>query len=172
MARQTVCASQLKQLGLALTQYADDSSGYYLCSQSGIDISDHWYAYLPEYLGQTSCASLNKNGIWHCPSGNIVYPLMAPYTLNYSINCRAVGVQTIKAKDSLLRWPSRTWLLCDGGNTDYSFHLYLVTGVPWAERVSYRHNNGRNLTFFDLHVEWQGGFMTEYTVSDPFWNIR
>jgi prepilin-type N-terminal cleavage/methylation domain-containing protein len=169
--RQISCASRIRQMGFAHSQYTADNNGYYTCSQGGIDVKEHWYYILPDYL-DCAISALQKDGVWRCPSGNTVYAQVSPYTLNHTINARAVGVQRVTAKDSQLHWPSKTWLLADGGNGDYSFHLIYTSG-GWADRVSYRHFNGRNIVFFDLHTEWQGGVMPDFvSSSDPFWMIK
>jgi prepilin-type N-terminal cleavage/methylation domain-containing protein len=112
-ARGIVCTSNLRQMGICLGSYSDDSGGYlqmttvgqpwYLFDHAGL----HWHqrmillGYLPAF--DTDAAAASSQSILHCPSSSRFahdgyytdwrtppYPKRY-YRLNYNLNAYAVG---------------------------------------------------------------------------------
>jgi len=96
-ARQAVCMSNMKQLGIALNMYSIDNEGYLLPSWNGGKV---WWAVLVEtgYLGKyldysvgNSLKKLKKPNILTCPSSKRWYDGWSR-SVNLAMNSRATGL--------------------------------------------------------------------------------
>jgi prepilin-type N-terminal cleavage/methylation domain-containing protein/prepilin-type processing-associated H-X9-DG protein len=144
-ARQTACVSNLKQLGAALTMYAEDYDGYYTRGQYWPwDDTYTWVEAVEPYVK-------NKN-VFRCPSQgsdaygygyNIAYwgggdPLDGMHGIN----------DAWPVHESEVPEPTETIWVVDCGR-------YWGCGVAYdIEEPKRRHNEGANALFVDTHVKW------------------
>ncbi len=144
-ARQSSCASNLKQIGLAVMSYKQDYDETYPLSFPATG------------PGGTRASSCGTNAFWwmdllvpytkneqifHCPSGEgvaCVIPIARSYNPAEDM-CNGPN-------DAGVPKPSETYMIADGNQN---------TRVPsyWANEghISYRHSERFNVTFFDGHV--------------------
>jgi len=161
-ARQSSCQSNLKQIGLALIQYAQD-------------YDETWPAYNISNLGILNvCSPYIKNSqVFICPSSND-YTYGVNYTgiftanvmtlarIQYPAQCITVvdnGKGRALLADPWVRFPPLTgnnatlghapddWAWPDGAAVPTSGTLYVDTANP-------RHNEGANTVFVDGHCKW------------------
>ncbi len=151
-ARQTVCISNLKQLGLSYAMYMNDYEDW-LPGKGGFG-SYHWMTLLYPY---------NKSySIYSCPSDRL--PYMSNYNLSnvfilkkglgYPFNGDLMYYQKGYQKITLFKRPFKTMLLADGSNhwvAGYTAPTLDVraSGTCWLRR----HNSNINVLFLDMHVE-------------------
>jgi len=177
-ARQSTCASNLKQLGLGFMAYAQDydeiipGNTYQLPANTtsphdmkcGATAVSWWPIYLEPYV--------KSKGIYVCPSGvsdGCPFPnTPRSYAMNVSlVTCCSTGSPTAgitKPSETVLMTDNgRHYLFGAGGN---SFGYYVGTrpaDAPTSERaewpaewrwVAYRHSDGSNVLWVDGHVKW------------------
>jgi prepilin-type N-terminal cleavage/methylation domain-containing protein/prepilin-type processing-associated H-X9-DG protein len=166
-AKTTQCKSNLRQVGLAYTMYADDADGRY-------PISGHVIGWnqtdpntqAPSWMQQLIAYSQNTN-VYHCPADK-------QWFFSYFNGTRAAFIAAGRAaavNSRLIRYPSAYVLsgdtAWDNGVTtedadkdDYSQNCVggPDNGIQWIEwRV---HNQGQNLLFPDGHVAWYRKYNT------------
>ena len=167
-ARQTSCTNNLKQLGLAILMYADDSREFLpMYNNSTYTLS--WTVLVPPYIG-------NSAGTLDCPS---CVGTFCDYGLNYP-DVSAVGSSKTLAQ---ITQPSAVCLATETEGQDVNgrnANLYLAycpfhyapgsiswayyNGLAWPKR----HNAGDVVTFVDGHVEcWQ---YVRAMANRTFWN--
>lgn len=147
-ARQAACANNLKQLGLALTMYADDYGELYPFNyQAGVGT---WADALAA-KGYLKTSHYLSNAILNCPAdpnhsrGGVFY-VTGDYGINAFITSRSWwGGADAKYPRELSR-PSGTILLCDA---DWYFVPESPTKLP-----HYLHSGGANVLYCDGHLEW------------------
>lgn len=164
------CASNLKQLGVALQLYTADNRGFFppgLVSPIG-NLGCGWAEGIYPYLKSTKvfqCPSY-PNGEYRlgCPpsdeSDGIGYLERRDWDGSYDlINLRSRG----RFNEVRLRRPSSTVVLMDGTGTwpFYDIRIGNSAGQTMPEeelldfsRLGDRHNGGANLCFADGHVKW------------------
>lgn len=168
-ARQSSCASNLKQIGLAHMSYAQDYDetygGTYYHVDSAPFIKDQcndtvqfWTLYLEPYV--------KSAGIYKCPSGaytndvqtsrcripSIEDPANNTHVRSYNLNITMVG--WTGAKMATITQPANTIHMLDGA---YHFIFGVSTPGGWdffAPYVANRHNDGANVLWADGHVKW------------------
>lgn len=183
-ARQSSCASNLKQLGLAFNSYSQDydeyipANTYTLPSNTtaphdvkcGNNIS-WWPNYLEPYI--------KNKGIYVCPSGNSAgCPVTT--TRSYALNVTLVGCCGAGRKMAEVTKPAETVLMTDNGmhylfgagGRWYGYYVGAPYGdapadsVNWPDNwtwVAYRHNDGHNVLWVDGHVKWMRKRTMTYT---------
>jgi len=186
-ARKSSCQSNLKQIGLALAQYAQDNDErlppyvQVLDECSGIGRAV-WYEMAFPYLKNTQ--------ILKCPSDTSTRlagdPLdrdsgtCRPYRLgvSYGVNANLMPANTGRAMSSFTA-PSQTlWAMdsLDGGTLTDGRDLVLPTpadaptGFDSRYRPGYHHFDGANCLFVDGHVKWQAG-PDEKLLRDVKWTL-
>jgi prepilin-type N-terminal cleavage/methylation domain-containing protein/prepilin-type processing-associated H-X9-DG protein len=97
--KQTVCANQMKQFGLAIQMYVDDYNGYYpamwttLYGQTGADANFTWCEAIYDYVGlgnysdiasDYNAAASQSVSIFTCPADT--QPAPVKYRCSYGIN--------------------------------------------------------------------------------------
>ena len=164
-ARQSSCLSNIKQLGLAFLQYAQDyderlpaGMGYWTpyVVQPGADRGDNpWIRNIYPYL---------KNGqVAVCPSGTPFssgindWPAMTEVpTMSYGANMRLNRVAL-----GVVAEPASCYMISDDNNS----YVYLYPSITalqagaydWPTqlpKVAARHNDGMNFCFVDGHAKW------------------
>ncbi|MDD4152922.1 MAG: DUF1559 domain-containing protein, partial [bacterium] len=175
-ARQAQCASNQKQIIMAILQYTQDWDETFPV----FGVSRILTRFVPTYMPIT---------IMDCPSdktrtpgvdfNNYTYGGTSGNNRSYCFNFRmgaysgfsGITPQTTPFPMSLtdLRKPAEAWLIADADWTTNSSGFYYDTdwnnsspingadtigsnGVPYG--MTYRHNDGLNLGFADGHVEW------------------
>ena len=175
-ARQTTCASNLRQIGLATMQYVGDNDGVMFNATPHADDDGRitfWSFCSAQTLGtpdvrvDLSCGPLSpfirSEGIWHCPSASGLkaadyYRAVPPaYGLNWGYR-RMEHDQGRQVSFAQVTSPSETILAADSAVSDaISFHspswtpnLYLPSmhGVS----VHGRHSGLANVLWLDGHV--------------------
>jgi prepilin-type N-terminal cleavage/methylation domain-containing protein len=156
-ARQTQCLSNTKQIGAALTMYADDYDGYYTRGQYWPWTSVHlWTDAVEPYLKNTA--------VLRCPDQG-----SDPYGYGYNIAYWGAGdvkdgmhgVQdTYPVHESWVAEPSETVWVVDFGK-------YWGCGLEFGtEEPARRHHDGFNVLFVDAHAKW----MKE--IPDRLWTVN
>lgn len=167
-AASSACLSNLKQIGVAAFQYANDNDGY-LPSLRGSDWDISWPAQLK------NGGYINDPRVFTCPTARVderstFTGAQEGYGSNppcdYAINAMIGGDGVFFPKsdpDKTLKpsFPSEAGLFVDGN--DYGWYW-----EPWGNpfdpngfgNTKFRHNKGLNILFADGHVA------TRYTKSD------
>ena len=182
-ARQTSCASNLKQIGLAVVQYAQDydetivfsvavvnagyNGGHSVCGA----VRGHWTGAMEPYVKSTA--------VYVCPSGKKPSMCCDPTVRSYDMNAAVAGLCTAYNM-AQMAVPAQTILIADSNynrafgpsgnlNWDGSDSKGYVAGnsarpTPHSPVgfLAYRHNDGINIAFLDGHVKWmKSGTLTE-----------
>ena len=172
-ARQAVCMSNLKQLGLAMMMYTDDYNGYrpYLHGWTeddggGITINGvkcwnySWlthlqiWGYVPEGPRYAAAPDDVARGFYdgaYCPSyKEATGDGAAVDRTSYGLNkyCGYISAGKSRLTKPSLKF-SRAYLLAD--SNDCQFEPYSVHNQPSAVP----HSGGVNILFLDQHVEWK-----------------
>lgn len=134
-ARRVVCASQMRQLGLAHVMYQQSHDGWIVPATQERGVDEYWYNTLGPYFEHRNVghANLNANDVgrailW-CPDDKAAYPKMLnPHGnnpegwLSYALNSQATRHVSSRTKRyagaggnkiTQLRHPARTMLHCD-----------------------------------------------------------
>ncbi|MDD2710488.1 MAG: substrate-binding domain-containing protein [Verrucomicrobiae bacterium] len=151
-ARQIICMTNLRQFGMATTQYAGDNAD---C------IPDIW-SYpdcLTNYLGPRMSGSWNsgvwknnRSSVWVCPTADRNHG----YSFTYSINASAAGWQHGGLKLSEFSNPSQTFLYNEAAWDAagwYGKTSQIEVWVPSSEQFTL-HNGGASYCFIDGHVQF------------------
>jgi len=169
-AYQASCASNQRQIGIAVQLYQGDYHGWFpqnpLLSNAASK-GNLWDAQLSNYL------SFDRNSgppVFHCAAGQI-YPSLAGvsqhqrrgYFMNYYIYTHGVG-GIYMGRSRLLPVASQVGLFCDMsfdgkwelgidfGNTNRG---WFFTPPSSGTDMGWRHNKGANVLFADSHVGWR-----------------
>jgi len=173
------CLSNLHQIGLALTLFADENHGLYPESGSSIPWGtiDHPPpdgSGKPSWMEQLVSYTQNTN-LYHCP-GNAQLPAANQSPFNYFNGARAATVvadNAYAAVDSKrILFPSAYVLSGDtidngqyfqrndADKDDYSQNCVggPANGTPWVDWQA--HTKGQNILFADGHAKWYIGYNT------------
>jgi len=155
-ARQAVCMSNLKQMGLAAMMYAEDYNDWIPLYNDG----QKWMTRLAFYLGGgtwnwgwTSNTPKYIRDIFVCPSGKkeIIWGLNYLYNKRtgfYGSGQYPTYPYLGPRKLSKVSNPSKVYLILDGKNK--TVNDYGIDNNP--NRVDYRHVGRANVLWVDLHV--------------------
>jgi len=171
-ARQANCLSNLKQIGLAVHMYTDDSkeiypycTGYTAAANIGLYYNtQEWYTLLRSYVGDTrtyTCPSMSYTVVYAggTSSGHLGYGVS--YQRNLAITGNVAMAQAAQ--------PSSTIYLADGGTNNYMRWMcpgyangtctLFTTNWAWAYD---RHGTGAAYLFLDGHAsnETSGTILT------------
>jgi prepilin-type N-terminal cleavage/methylation domain-containing protein/prepilin-type processing-associated H-X9-DG protein len=164
------CNSNLRQIGLGMTMYADEANG--LFPESGGAIP--WNIIFPatqNYSWMQQIFSYVRNtNVYHCPANKLL-PLEKQSAFNYFNGSRAAFVLMgthAPVKSRLIRFPVAYVLSgdtldfdpSDADKDDYSQNCVggLDNGWPWEEWQA--HAKGQNLLFADGHSKWYKAYAT------------
>lgn len=169
-ARQTVCMSNLKQLGIAWRMYADDHDEtfpLYMCNTRG---NMGYCAICPPFAKHPTAWPVamwpyyKNSDILVCPSSREVIP-QAPHSLidrtttPHSAMSYNTNGMVMERSLAGIPEPSRSVILvCHGwtnGQLGYRPFKAPWTSIGW-DCASYprQHNGGANVLFVDGHVKW------------------
>ncbi|HIJ53581.1 MAG TPA: hypothetical protein HPP66_10570 [Planctomycetes bacterium] len=181
-AKRVVCLTNLKQLTLAWTQYADDNDGFIVNGaplgrecQADPGFGDHageipWvgrdWAYMTgQQLQDCQENAIRDGALWpycqelklyHCPTG---YPTsIRSYGIVDGMNGfrrsgTIAGVHWIKNLEQILKPGERIVFIDEGWVTPDSFAVYFDREL-WWEDPPVRHGDGTAQSFADGHSEW------------------
>lgn len=176
-ARQTACASNLKQLALASQMYAADNGGKLVENHPAYQIPDNWVVgsmKVPSESTNTLCLRqgqlfpyASQPPVYHCPS-DMAETDGRPHVRSYSMNgwigsrymetqSHALGYRTF-VKDSELSaaGPAALWMIAGEDASTLDDAWFLVTmddSRPFASHPAMAHRGEYNLNFADGHVE-------------------
>jgi prepilin-type N-terminal cleavage/methylation domain-containing protein/prepilin-type processing-associated H-X9-DG protein len=151
-ARQTACASNLKQMGLSLCMYVDDHDGVYPRSRTAW--GQDWAVAFEPYA--------RNRQLFRCPSESRV-GAWSSWQLGYGINEGVLGTRPPPdfgppANEAELDHPAETVSVGESdGYTCYGSVLCYIAIHPTDLRhniLPRRHNDGGNVAFCDGHVKW------------------
>lgn len=180
LARQTVCKSNLRQIGIAIAGYAGDFGGgpplvYLPASMGGTGVAvTGWHVVMIKnnYLkipgvdntvsgAQTYAANDWAKGILKCPEENskLTYGGNNFRGTHYGLNVRMTLPQTAAhkyVKFTNVSSPSLYFLAGDSGGGLTSGEEIRDDAFPGGYAApDFRHNNGWNALFWDMHVALQ-----------------
>jgi prepilin-type N-terminal cleavage/methylation domain-containing protein len=184
MARRTQCASNLRQVGMAITAYADDHGDIYPAARIRVGgVQVHWFELCAGYVDigsssaayvyRTSSAFDGKNVVIGCPD----YEQTMSWRPSYGINMymRLPGEascsnwdQSTEAKahftQSEITFPSARPL---AGDVD-GWSLGVKNGPWWSfARDDRRHRGRPSWLFCDQHVANMGNTQIAYNAYNP-----
>lgn len=181
MARQTACASNLRQLGLALTEYTHDFNGYYpLYSESALlqpsertpDGTNTWYDKL--YFTTRSNNYLTGNDVFFCPDHKMVTKTTGiSYGMNIcaSIDYTRSGWPTLSVKLDRLSDPTNMVTLTDTIKVVFP-RFYENQGMTYVYAWFYTGSDGGGIAWprhgrTTCNVLWMDGHVTGVMAPDP-----
>jgi prepilin-type N-terminal cleavage/methylation domain-containing protein/prepilin-type processing-associated H-X9-DG protein len=165
------CNSNLHQISLGMTMFADDNRGHYPESGGYIpwntvnpdDPNNGWMQQIFSYVQNTN--------VYHCPSNKLL-PANEQSAFNYFNGARAAfvaaGYQRAAVDEKRIKSPS-TFVTAgdtldfepaDADKDDYSQNCVggPGNGIPWEEWQA--HSKGQNILFADGHSKWYKGYNT------------
>jgi prepilin-type N-terminal cleavage/methylation domain-containing protein/prepilin-type processing-associated H-X9-DG protein len=166
------CNSNLHQISLGLTMYADDNNGFY--PESGGTIgwntissdapTNSWMQQIFRYIQTTN--------VYHCPANKLI-PQNQQSWFNYFNGVRAAYVSITPNDDApvdskkilfptayVLSGDTLDFTPEDADKDDYSQNCVggVANGMPWEEWQA--HSQGQNILFADGHAKWYKGYDT------------
>ena len=152
-ARATACASNLRQLHLAFSQYASDNNAYvppYIASgdvnaSCGMSLQSGKTVFWPDQTEQCQNAVnpyVHSPGVWFCPTDPNVG--QAPHLSSYSFRGFDFGASVQEIKPITM-----------SSNPDAEFSDERGWGRTPANPGRYSHNGGYNIIYYDGHVKLQ-----------------
>ncbi|MBI2302884.1 MAG: prepilin-type N-terminal cleavage/methylation domain-containing protein [Armatimonadetes bacterium] len=180
-ARQSSCASNLKQFGLGFIQYCQDYDEKYTgwlvranpsgstaagCGNNGTTLfwSDVWQPYIKNRQLALCPSTQYTNGL-NCAYKRVE---VQPYGVSYGLNCAAIGCWCASKKLPDIKKPAEIFLLADSVGATLRPYFggaagaTLVPGTGGCDATYIEpHNAGLNITFYDGHVKW--------SKSSKFW---
>jgi prepilin-type N-terminal cleavage/methylation domain-containing protein/prepilin-type processing-associated H-X9-DG protein len=164
------CCSNLHQISIAMTQYADDNNDMYPVSGATIKWNQiDSTTGLPSWMQQVF-PYIKSQAIYHCPLDRASkYSYFNGARAAYVVNGKFSSIDRRQ-----LQYPSAYVLSGDTGGTagggtfdpqdaDKDDFTQNCVGGPSAGSDVWmaweRHTHGQNLLFADGHVQWYGGFV-------------
>ncbi|NOY79381.1 MAG: DUF1559 domain-containing protein [Kiritimatiellaeota bacterium] len=154
-ALQASCLSNLKQMGLGLSMYAQDFEVLPLRNQPAY--VEGWPVQLQSYVGDYNImvcpATRRKHRIWSMPAGT-----GTSYAYSFChLQNRALAE---------FKWPTQTGTFFDWPYACIKYNAGGCGGCPrshswWNGTRALPHNNGLNLAFLDGHAKWLSGMTVQ-----------
>ena len=164
-ARRIACASNLRQLGVAMTQYAQDSDESLPSATDGngdAGVGGGWMYYSafqnPSVFDVTKGSLypfIKSAGVYVCPDDSVGRASGNSYAASSCVFSK-IATAGVKPGKSLAAFdnPASIVFFCEedsaapGGSTNDAYMLYN------GDSVSLRHSSGSNFTFVDGHVKY------------------
>jgi len=162
------CLNNLRQIGAAFAFYADDNNEY-LCPFSG---QSYWQGLIDAYLiKRPAGATLSEmySRVYDCPSNTNPLPNQPPYnggypeynaTFEFWLSTSAPTIRNFRSpfrKILMFEYAAKQELELGAGSAALMFSYRLpplgTHGLAMG-RGSFCHNQGMNVLYADLHVEW------------------
>lgn len=165
----TQCLAHLRQIGLGMKMYADDSNGRYPMSAGTIEWNQtdpvsgvqSWMQQIVTYVGSTN--------VYRCPANKLV-PAAKQSNFNFFNGTRAAfiasGFNRAPVNGQSILFPSSYVMAgdtlefnpLDADKDDYTQNCVggVSNGVPAIEWQA--HSKGQNLAFEDGHAKWYQGY--------------
>ena len=166
-ARQSSCLSNIKQIGLAFMQYAQD---YDERLPAGNSPAGLWYVTLAPYMKSTQilmCPSDSVTAAGGCSYGVPIYTIFS----DTGAGPRGCSLGAITAPAEVLLF-GETVIGANGAGCWYYYspkgnaYPYIAGGVPYNRIPDPgRHNGGSNVGFADGHAKW----IATSTMQDNNW---
>jgi prepilin-type N-terminal cleavage/methylation domain-containing protein/prepilin-type processing-associated H-X9-DG protein len=161
LAKQTICSSNLKQIGLLLEFYSQDNNNLKPASLHNASLWEGWRHSLADSgyitniveIASTPFSSSTFPKKLYCPSSKVGVSYAMPR--GHSIASKTPGGYYISLADvgytsnSQVKSPSQTVVITET-NTDFTYWRD-ETSTAWN---GYLHNMGANYLFCDGHVDW------------------
>lgn len=150
LAQAVACMSNVRQIGVAMEYYKNDTNGHIIRSQSNVindPMGSWWYSQIGiRYLQLEKSASFFESSnfkLFQCPADRSIDYNQLSYGYNFFIPADATVDDVI---------PMRQAILMDnpagiGGNTRIGY-----SQVPALDTIQDRHNGQSNVLFVDSHV--------------------
>jgi prepilin-type N-terminal cleavage/methylation domain-containing protein/prepilin-type processing-associated H-X9-DG protein len=181
-ARSTACLSNLRQIGMALSGYADNWHGTYPAIKQAAPF-ESWTNRLPGYL------DIDANlDIGYRPSGKYVCPDFRGVGYSYGMNAYLSGGPVWNwnclQSNQVDNWGQRTWwndrritlasqriFIADTSSWHLGDHFWYSSGThadPASDGVGgVRHRGRTNALFCDLHVQGGPAAQMRWALDDP-----
>ncbi|MDO9464473.1 MAG: DUF1559 domain-containing protein, partial [bacterium] len=149
MARSIKCMSNLKQIGLIATIYAQDYDDFMPCNYTAAASGDPFLSQLTDYG-----LDMSLNGkLWRCPSLNRDWSGFTDYQRAYHAPYGGTPIRKWQSRKlGKLPVPAETLLLADTERTDAGTFGYCMVPAAGVAQVSDRHNGRTNVLWCDMHV--------------------
>lgn len=185
-AKSIKCMANLRQFGMANEFYAQDYNEYYVPIRMVDDSGNiNWYinsTYYNLLKAQGTGGSQWRVGGILCPSSATVRTghNNVPYSYGYN-DSRLIGTSNVgnlslaqqerNPRRNLIQSPSQKLMFGDGTyrTINYLSSNQYVDDVfsAGSQSAAYRHENGANLVYFDIHADHQARTSLDYTRGDP-----
>ncbi len=182
-ARQAVCMSNLKQIGVGMLMYLDDWNGYFPKNPLDTGAGHCWDMQIADYISYKHPTTAQWGPpIFHCPSARI-NPAVGyagasrGYFMNFYV---AMNYDGINEKIGRIPRPSELGVIFELQEVAYNPPAEHFVGGSSANReyitiwsdnykyLAYRHNGGMNFLCADGHVEWTKPGNSNYG-EKPIW---
>ena len=184
-ARQSSCQSNLKQMGLAFTQYRSDYDE--TCTRSWYDTNANGSFDAGDYSWRYTMVPYIKNAqLWQCPSFRATTPIFDGTTLDGGGQNAGYGLNVVHwaanaptppygVADSLVQDTAGTIVV---GDFDNGREIGLGTngdnthGQVRTDASSMRHNQGANYFYYDGHAKWLAPTSIQCSATQCDWSIE
>ncbi len=163
-ARQTSCLSNMKQIGLAFMQYAQDYDevfpagiypgeclfGHYHSATDGIHPAHHWHVYIYPYIKNIQVFRCPSQPWSTCSAASTNGTITNAYGYNYDGTYNVALARFTQAAETMLCMDMQSAFVIASTNLRSNCLAGFGNGLT-------RHNDGANVAFCDGHAKWLSG---------------